>query len=555
MATVSDALTIAIAQHQAGRLDEAEQVYRQILDVEPNHPDAWHLLGVAATAQGRGEWAAQCIGRALQLKPQWPEAHSNLGNAFKEQGKLSEAIDCYCEALRLNPDFGDAHFNLANVLFELSNIDAAISHYRRAADLRPEFAKVHYNLGLALASAGNLDAAAASYRRALTLQPTMAEAHNNLGIVLYEQARPDDAAAQYRQAIALKPNYAEPHFNLGIVWSEQGRTDEALKAHSRAIELKPDYADAHWNLSLLLLQLGDFQRGWAEHEWRWRRKEADRRHFQQPMWDGQPVSGKTILLHAEQGLGDTIQFVRFVSQIKDLGATILLEVQKPLIQLFATHPGIERLIARGDALPPFHVHAPLLSLPHILKTSLDTIPRETPYLFANAALVAQWREHLSSVAGFRIGINWRGRGGKGRFRLRDVPLECFAPLARVPGIRLISLQKGEGREELAAFHEPANIIDLGADIDETQGAFMDTAAIMMNLDLVITSDTSIPHLAGALGIPVWLVLPNAPDWRWLLDRTDSPWYPTMRLFRQKQPGDWAGVFSDVQIAVQNLLNN
>jgi len=255
------------------------------------------------------------------------------------------------------------------------------------------------------------------------------------------------------------------------------------------------------------------------------------------------------LLHAEQGLGDTIQFIRYASLVNRMFANVFVEAQKPLLKLLANVSGIDRLIASGVDLPASDFHAPLFSLPAIFKTSVDTIPAKVPYLFADPSIESHWRKRLEQVPGFRIGINWHGRPGKGAFRYRNIPLECFAPLADLPGVQLISLQKGAGRSELIDSKLAQRVLDFGDEIDQDHGAFVDAAAIMKNLDLVIACDTSIPHVAGALGVPVWLALPFAPDWRWLLDRKDSPWYPTMRLFRQTTRGDWTGVFSEIQTAI------
>jgi hypothetical protein len=301
------------------------------------------------------------------------------------------------------------------------------------------------------------------------------------------------------------------------------------------------------------LLLGHFDEGWREFEWRWKTGQLLSRNFPQPMWTGESLPGKTILLHAEQGLGDTIQFIRYALPVKSLGGTVVVECQPPLKKLLRNCPGIDRLVGCGEELPTFDCHAPFLSLPRVLQTTLPTIPANVPYLLPDAALVAEWRTKLAAVSGFRIGINWHGRGGQGRFRQRDIPPHLFSSLTQVPGVRLISLQKSHDRDEGPASNADSSIIHLGGDIDDSHGAFMDTAAIMLNLDLVITSDTAIPHLAGALGVPVWLALPHIPDWRWLLNRADSPWYPTLRIFRQNRPGNWSEVFDEIRAALCNRV--
>jgi hypothetical protein len=297
------------------------------------------------------------------------------------------------------------------------------------------------------------------------------------------------------------------------------------------------------------LLTGDFERGWAEYQWRWKAEQCQWRDFSQPLWDGRPLEGRTILLHAEQGLGDTIQFVRYAALVKQRGGGVVVECPTPLLSLLASCERIDRLMGRGDELPAFDLQAPLLSLPGIFHTSLDTIPADGPYLFADPGLVGRWRQELGGIAGFKIGIAWQGNPKNPDDRNRSIPLSDFEPLAGCSAVRLLSLQKEAGTEQLQKVAGRFPVIDLGSRLDEAAGAFMDTAAVMMNLDLVVTSDTAIAHLAGALGVPVWVAISFVPDWRWLLDRSDSPWYPTMRLFRQTRLGDWAGVFEEIKAAL------
>jgi tetratricopeptide (TPR) repeat protein len=516
---VAAALSTGLAHHQAGRLQEAEQIYRQILAVAPACADAWHLLGMISRRAGNQDLAIRYVQRAIELNPRFAEAHYNLGNIFQDARRLDEAIACFRRAVEIAPDLAVAHNGLGNV-------------YR---------------------DKGNTGEAAECYRRALEFTPDYAEARSNLGVTFYDLGQLDEAVRHYFQALALRPDDASVLYNLGRAFQEQGKRTAAIEHYRSALAVRPELAEAHVGLATALLLGGEFEPGWREYEWRWKVGQLPRRDFGRPLWNGEPLSGKTILLHAEQGFGDTFQFIRYAPLVQALGATVLMEVQRPLVKLLANCLGTDRQLGVGDALPAFDVQVPLLSLPGILKTNLETIPRTVPYLFADAALVEQWRQTLERVPGFRIGINWHGRAGKGSFRNRNIPCDCLASLAELPGVRLISLQQGEGRQELASMSDRSSIIDLGDDVDKTNAAFMDTAAIMMNLDLVITSDTSIPHLAGALGVPVWLALPFAPEWRWLLDRDDSPWYPTMRLFRQATPGDWSSVVQAMSQALRHRL--
>ena len=443
MATIDQAFAIAVQHHQAGRLQAAEQIYRQILAIEPNHADAINLLGVIASQVGQHDAAIDYIQRAIGLNGNAAGFHNNLGEVYHSLRRLPEAVACY--------------------------------------------------------------------RRVVELTPGDATAQNNLGIALNEQGKLDEAAACYRRAIALKP----------------------------------DLADAHWNQSLLWLLTGDFQRGWAEYEWRWKANACQRRDFSQALWDGQPLEGRNILLHAEQGLGDAIQFVRYAPLVKQRGGVVVVECPRPLVPLLASCEGIARLVGRGDELPAFDVQAPLLSLPGIFRTSLRDMPATIPYLFADPGLVQRWRQELGHITGFKVGIAWQGNAKHRLDRDRSIPLACFEPLARYSGVQLLSLQKGAGVEQLPEVTKRFPVMELGSRLED----FMDTAAVLANLDLLVTCDTAVAHLAGALGVPVWVALPLVPDWRWRLDRSDSPWYPTMRLFRQESRGDWQGVFQKIAVAI------
>jgi tetratricopeptide (TPR) repeat protein len=576
MATISEALTVAREYRLAGRLPEAEEVCLQVLNIAPDYVPAWYLLGTIALDTGRFEAAAAYFGRAVVLMPELAEAHIYLGAALQSQGKHEEAADCNRRALALRPDYVEAHYNLGNALKNQQMYAEAIACYDRALQLRPGFAEAANNLGVALREQGRLEDAITFYQKAIQSNPEYVGAYVNVGNALKDLGRTDEALGWYDRALELKTDHVEAHQNLGSALLDLGRVQDAVECYERALALKPDLAEAHKNLSQTLLLIGDFERGWQEYEWRWKTRYLTARHYGKPTWNGEALNGKTILLHTEQGFGDTIQFIRYAKLVKALGANVIVECEQQLVNLLASAAEFDRLIAKGSALPDFDTHAPLLRLPGIVQTRLETIPADVPYLFADESLVEEWRERLSARIGersaaqvgqrpplrggartdlLRVGINWRGREGRGPWEKRNVPVRCFEALARFRDIRFLSLQKEASRNELAEIGQRLPMVEIGTDIDETHGAFMDTAAIMMNLDLVITSDTSVAHLAGALGVPVWVALPFVPDWRWLLDRNDSPWYPTMRLFRQKQPGDWAGVFEEIEAALAERVQS
>jgi tetratricopeptide (TPR) repeat protein len=585
MSTIEEALSVAVGLQQSGHYRDAQRIYGQIVAIEPRNVDARHLLGVVEWQLGNLTAAIGHLQMAIALKPDFADAYYNLANAERDNGNSVEAMESYRRALALRGDFPAANTNLGHVLISQGRFAEAAECFRRVTELQPQSAKAYYHLARALREQG-LVAEAADYcrqalardsnlaealndlavfhldrgdfqeatelcRAAIQRQPGYAEAHYNLGTAQFEAGSEAEAAASYQRAIELKPEFAEAHHNLGNAWLALGEIERAEAAYVAALKLKPDWPACRWQQSLPLLMRGDFVRGWEEYEWRWKTGQLPLREFERPRWDGQRLRSETVLLYAEQGLGDTIQFIRYAPLVKERGATVVVECPRPLVKLLARCAGIDRLVAEGDELPPFGLQAPLLSLPGIFGTSLETIPASTPYLFADAALVDEWREKLSDLCGLRIGINWQGRQGHGTFRRRDIPLECWPTLAQIPGVQLVSLQQGPTREEFAALANRVPLVHFDEQRAETHGPFMDTAALMMNLDLVITSDTSVPHLAGGLGVPVWLALPFASDWRWLLDRSDSPWYPTMRVFRQKKPGDWAGVFAEIRWALQS----
>ena len=444
------------------------------------------------------------------------------------------------------PQSPEAHNDMGHVLAALGHHDEAIKCYERTIALRPGYAPAHNNWGLSLAAQGRLPEAVAQYREALRHEPDGFMALNNLGLALVALDQPEEAIRCYQEVLRIRPEYVEARINWGACLAEQNKLDEAAAVYEKAIEQRPQLAEAHSNLSYIRLAQGRFEEGWREYEWRRRRREAGQRILVQPEWDGAPLEGRTILLYAEQGLGDTLQFVRYAPLVNDRGGRVVVECQKALWRLLGRCQGIDELVPQGASLPPFDVHCPLPSLPGIFRTSLETVPAPVPYVFADRDLVEQWRKEVSQWDGMKVGIVWKGNPKYTHDRQRSIPLKCFSALALVAGVKLFSLQKGSGalvsEGESSELQGSFPVVDWTARLDEAAGPFMDTAAIIRSLDLVIAPDTSIAHLAGALGTPVWLALATVPDWRWLIDREDSPWYPNTRLFRQRRRGDWAEVF-------------
>ena len=568
------------------RHDEAMASYRKALDLNPDYAEAHYNLGKALQELGQPDEAVASYERAVALKPDYAAAYNNLGTVLHALGRLHEAVVPYEKALACNPDYAEAHNNLGAVLQALERSPEAVPHYERAIALKPDYAAAHNNLGSALQSLerhaealachekaltlnpdypdahndianalgmlGRYEEAVPHYERALKLRPNYAEAYNNLGNALQSLGAAEQAIACYREALALRPDYWGVYSNLGNVFVSMNRHAEAIRFYTKALAIKPDYAQAQFNEGLARLVLGDFAEGWSKYEWRWLHRESGLRKplLRQPMWVGdQDLTGKTILLYAEQGLGDTLQFVRYAPLVAQRGGRVVLHVQKPLAPLLAAMPGVDAVCVQGDKLPPVDCHCPLMSLPLMLGTRLETIPAEVPYLAAPEAALARWRKRLRGGSGLQVGLVWAGSTTHRNDRNRSLPLEMLRPLLDTPDVRFIALQKefrAGDAEFLRAFRTMKLIGDQLAD-------FADTAAAVTMLDLVITADTAVAHLAGALGKTVWILVPFSPDWRWLNGRSDSPWYPSARLFRQKAPGDWESVVAELHKAFKQHL--
>ena len=553
--------------HQTGKMDQAIEAYRKLAALEPANADVHFFLGNALRHQRKMEQAVEAYRRATD-RADFFEAWMNLGLSLEQLGRPLEAIGPYQQAVRVRPEVEQLHRKLAELLVRRRDWGEAVRSYRQVLSLNPDIAEAHQDLGFALQKLGQIDEAMASYRRALELKPDLAEAHNNLGNALLAQGDLDGAARSYESALLIRPDFADAHSNLGSVHVAKLDLDVAMSSYETALSISPACADAHWNRALLWLLEGDYERGWPEYEWRWRKSPELQRDFAQPMWDGSHLRTKTILLHAEQGFGDTIQFVRFASMVAARAPKVILECQPELVRLLQRVAGVSQVIARGDPLPGFDVHCPLLSLPHVLKLRPDNIPAEVPYIrtqirntnpeIRNKSEIRRENDQNSSLAPsafgnsdlFRIsdfdirasrplgvGLVWSGSPAHPRDDERSIPPELLSSLAQVEGVQFFSLQKDSATQNPLPFE----MLDLTKDLHD----FADTAALIANLDLVISVDTAVAHLAGALGKPVWVLLPFVPDWRWMLEREDSPWYPTMRLFRQPRPGDWGTAVTHV----------
>jgi Tfp pilus assembly protein PilF len=473
-----------------------------------------------------------------------PEAFGQAVAAY-QQGRLADAEHLCGAILGVAADHFDATRLLRVIQYRGGRLIDALASYDRALALRPDHAETLSNRGNALKDLKRFAEALASYDGALAIRPDYAEAHYNRGITLKELKRLPEALASYDRAVAIRPDYAEAFNNRGDILNELRRFEEAFASYQKAQEIAPDYADAHWNEAVLRLLTGDLAAGWAKYEWRWKKPAvaSRRRDFPQPQWDGvQSIADKTILLHAEQGHGDAIQFCRYVPQVAARGARVILRVAASLRKLMTSLAGVAQLVAVGEPLPAFDIHCPLLSLPHAFGTKLETIPAATPYLRAPADAVPACELRLGATRRPRIGVAWAGSRTHQNDRNRSIGLGTLLRFLDADAT-FVSLQKELRAGDEALLRGRDDIVHLGDGLND----FSDTAALMMNLDLMITVDTSLAHLAGALGMPVWILLPFAPDWRWLLDRDTSPWYPSARLFRQSRPDDWDEVIARVKV--------
>ncbi len=487
-------------------------------------------------------------------------AYFKQATALLTRGLYGESEAYFREVLRIWPDHVGALNNLGTSLWRQGRAEEAEVYYRRGLELEPGDFGILNNLGNAIWEQGRPGQAAPFYRQALELRPDSPETQMNLGVALSDIGEFEEALDWIRASLQIQPDWPDALDNIGVTLSRQGKWDEALHCYDEAIRLRPDFPSAHRNRAHAWLARGDFERGWLEYEWRLKCRHRHMPVVNLPRWFGEPLAGRSILVCGEQGIGDTLQFVRFALELKRRGGHVVLACPEPLVGIVARCPAVDQVLNSVVPLPDCPVYTPLMSLPAILRTTLESLPADVPYLSAVPSTIERWRpiveqcvakggdredDHSSgSPRTLRIGIAWQGNPRNRVHRWRSIPLRNFAHLADIPGVHLISLQKGEGTEQIAelAGRIPIAVLRDPSGDSEDRRDLLDTAAVMHHLDLVITPDSAIAHLAGSLGIRVWLALPAVAEWRWMIDREDSPWYPTMTLFRQTAPGDWEGVF-------------
>jgi len=532
------------------RLDEALKSFDIALKLRPDSVDAWLGLGDVLQRQRRFQDALLAFDHVLGLEPRNADAAEKGGRLLLDLQRFEDAAAFFERLIEIDPGHYEARNLLGRALANLRRFEEAANVFNAAAAMRPELPAAFNNLGVALTDLRRYDQAIAAFDRAVALAPALAEIHNNRGNALKAQNRFAEALSDYDRAIALKPAYAGAHGNRGACLDELSRPDEALTSFRAALAVQGDHADTHWNLAVNRLRAGDFTTGWREAEWRWKVPGLGlkRRAFDRPPWlGGEPIEGKVLLLTNDQGFGDAIQFCRYIPRLAARGARVVLEIAAPLQELLGGMIGLAHCVVKGDALPAFDFHCPLTSLPLAFDTTLDTIPSDVPYLSVPAR-ARDWKPWLGAHRALRIGLVWSGNPDHFNDHNRSIALRALAPLFDI-GAQFVSLQKNARQADQAALRDCPDVLDAASLLD----TFADTAALVAQLDLVVSVDTSVAHLAGALGKPVFILLPHVADWRWLAGRDDSPWYPTARLFRQGATRQWAPVVMELREALRQFL--
>ncbi len=577
--SIPEKLQRALQFHQAGNLAEAGQLYQEILREDPDQVDALNLLGVVLSVAGKLDAAVTLLARATELAPDFAGPFVNLGNVLQAQGRLAEAVDAFQKGLTLAPEQAETANNLASALNALGRHEEALTSCTQALQHDSNLAAAHINMGNALLGLGNAEEAVVSYEKALALKPADSTAHFDLGNAQMELADFEAAHGSYTRAVALDFSNPEKHYNLGNACQALDRFEEAIDAYEKAIELRPGYIDAicnrgatlqkmdrvadavaalrealagepespdlHWNLSLALLQQGDYDEGWAEYEWRWQTPTflAYARDFAKPRWQGDDLDGRRLLIDAEQGFGDALQFIRYARLAAERGGEIIVECRPQLTRLFSAIPGVGQCVDLGAELPDYDLYCPLMSLPHVMGDSVSRVPAEVPYLTVPEDAVADPR--IAGAEGLKVGLVWAGSPTRVDNHKRSCPVKELAPLLDVGGVSFFSLQVGKFRGDLDELGDGHGVIDIVDGLTD----FADTAAAVQALDLVISVDTSVLHLAGALGKEGWGLMSRPTGFLWQTERADSDWYPSLRLFRQPEPGAWAPMIAEVAAAL------
>ena len=524
------------------RLDEALINYDKAIEINPDYFEAYFNRGVAFQELKRLDEAEASYSKAIEINPNYAQAYSNLGLVLQKLKRLEEALTIYEKVIAINPNYADAYFNRGVALQELKRLEAAVESYSKTIEINPNYAQAYSNRGVALDELKRPNEALANYDNAIEINPNYAQAYCNRGATLQNLNKPSEALINYDKAILINPNFPEAYFNRGNILKELKRFNEAFDSYDTTIAINPNYAMAYWNKSLLKILNGDYLEGWQLYEWGWKAgQRTPLRKLNSKLWLGhQSIAGKTVLIYPEQGLGDCIQCLRYAKLVEEQGAHVILELPFALMSIASTLEGSFTLIETGKTLPDFDYHCPIMSLPLAFRTTLETIPKQLPYLYPNVHKKTEWQQRLGHKTKMRVGLVWSGATVHKNDHNRSIPFETLKSLFNLP-IEYHCLQKQMRPDDESA----AGSMDMLTIHKDFLLDFSDTAALISEMDVVISVDTSVAHLAGALGQEVWILLPYAPDYRWMLDRDDSPWYPTAKLFRQTELGDWEGVIKRI----------
>ena len=544
---------LGVVNKSLGKIVEASKCFKKVIKLDQNLPDGFNNLAMVQRVLGKLDEAFELSEKAILLKPDSYIFYTNKGIILQEQGKFDKSLEAFKKALSFNSSYVEAYYGIANTFLYQKKHDDSIKYFKKTIFLNPNYTQAYFNMSVVLKEQDKLDEAIDACKMAIFLQPNHAEAYNNLGAILKEQDKLDDAIKNYNKAISLKPSYAEAYNNLGVVLKEQNKLDEAIKGYNKAISLQSDYAEAHYNLSISYNLKGNLKYGLQLYEWRLRKKNCPTRIPRDHLiWDGsKSLIGKRFAVYEEQGLGDIIQFCRYLILLKQKGAEITFKVNKKMHAILKTLDAAILLVDNDPDENDIDFEIALMSLPHLLNTNLNTIPSMGSYLYADRDKIVSWSKRFKKPS-FKIGICWQGSKNKIDVG-RSFDLSLFKDISRLPNVELISLHKGEGENQIKDIN--FELTTLGSVFDSGEDAFVDTAAVMANCNLIITSDTAIAHLAGALGCPTWVILKKVPDWRWMLGRNDSPWYPKMKLFRQKKRNDWGEVFEIIKKDLLSLIKS
>jgi len=568
---------LGVLAYQAGKNEHAVELISRALELQPDLMEAHNNLGLVLQRLGRAQSAKSSYQKAIDLNERYADAHCNMGNILRELGELDDAVTSYQKTLSLNPEYILAHNNLGLIFQKLGKLEEALSCFEKAASLRPELADTYehalhqselgnveeavdsycgvlaiqqaMDVGTQHHQAGRLAQAETIYQQILETKPDQPTATHMLGVVAHQSGKNELAVRLISRSLKKLPNLPEAHNNKGLALRELGRLEDAGASFRTALDLKHDFAEAHYNLGMLQLLTGNFLDGWENYAWRWKMPQHfhSKTYDKRPVWDGSPIGGKTILIYPEQGLGDTIQFVRYVQLLSELGARVILETPEQLLGLFKHIGNTVKLVGPGERAPSFDYHVSLLDIPRLVNTSLDNIPSYSSYLKSQPDIVKKIENCLHFPDQFRLGIVWAGSPTHQYDKNRSIDATLFKPLVAIPGICVYSLQVGRRGEAVKTFGE--EIIDTAPFLND----FSDTAAVITKLDLMVTVDTAVAHIAAALGCQTRTLLPFVPDWRWLLKRNDTPWYPSMSLARQTKSNDWKTVISRVRQEIIELL--